>query len=118
LEALLSGGCLQQAPLHLQPALEAPLIGIDHEEELGAPEADLGGEGLGSPIGFGQETDPLPVDPAAPALGDKRLPVPRFQGNLQNTGDAFVVIQISDPNPPTKVQELRTESSALRGKSL
>ena len=117
-EAFLSGGSLQQAPLHLQPALEAPLIGIDHEEKLGATEADLGGEGLGGPIGFGQETDPLPVDPAAPALGDEGLPVPCLQGNLQNAGDAFVVIQISDPNSAAKVQELRTESSVLRGEPL
>jgi len=108
----------QVAALHLHAALEELIFRIHHQEEFRATEADLGGDRLGGAVSARQVANPLPKDPATPALRDKRLPITRLKFELQNPGDAFVVFQVADTNASPEVEKLRPETQSEFGEGL
>jgi hypothetical protein len=78
----------------------------------------MGGDRLGGAVSARQVANPLPKDPATPALRDKRLPITRLKLELQNSGDAFVVFQVADPNASPEVEKLRPETQDEFGEGL
>jgi len=94
------------AAFDLQAEVGGPLIGIDREEELGAAEADIRGDRFCQAIGAGQKADPMPVDTAAPSLGNEWLAVARFESEFQDARDALVFGEISNVNAALEIQKL------------
>ena len=67
-------------------------------------------KGLGRAVGPGQKTDPLPVNPPAPAVNHEVFPVECLEAQFEDLGDPLVRLQMADSNAFLEVQKLGSET--------
>ena len=101
----------EAAALDLQAAFEKLLVGVHGNKKLRAAKTHLRGKRLRLAVGAREEGDPLPEDPAAPALGYKTLAVTRLELCLKQARDPLVVFEVADPDAALKVQKLWPEAN-------
>ncbi len=107
------------AELHYAPEF-ALLFVLEHDPELFQDrtetvlrrQIEISDYRLGFPVGARQPADPLPIDAAAPAVGDKWRSVARFKMVFENLRNPLVRLQIPDPDATLEVDPLRPEGFA------